>query len=148
MTWTTVRFQREATSHPDRDAQARTEARAARERWDRMVAQLPYARAFLTRADAALPEVLAAEAQAVAAVERARWRLLERVVREQGGQAVEVDGLPAVAMDPADTSPELAAAEAELLRVREGLSHLRTKRAEAEAVLAAYAHAAPPPAVG
>lgn len=145
MTWTTVRFQREATSHPDRDAQATAEQRAARERWDRMVQQLPYARAFLLRADAALPEALEAEAAAVAAVEAARWHLFERVVREQGGQVVEVDGKPAVAMDPADTSPEVAAAEAHLLRVRAGLAHLRARQAEAAAMLAAYEHASPPP---
>lgn len=133
---------------PDADAQAAAEAAAARERWSQLQARLPLVRLRLAKLDGEwLPAMEAATAQAEADLAAARWRFLSRVVQQQGGEVVEVEGLPAVALDAGELEgdPVVAAASGRLAALRVGLGKLQTQRAQCLHDLAAAQFNAPPP---
>lgn len=150
--WTMVRLQAESALHPDRDAQAKVEARARRSEWERLQAGVPASRRTLARLEqTTLPALRAAEAECEAALKAAEWAVLERAVAQMGNQVVAdpVTGQPAVAFDAGEVEgdPFVLAARARLGQFRQALSRALEQQNALQVNLGLAEHTAPPPVV-
>ena len=136
--------------YPEEEAQQRRLRQQARQQWEQAAAAAPQVRAFKARVEQEwLPQMERDVAEAEAAVEAARGRLMLRIVAEQNYQVLEApgqSGQPVVFVSAEDQRDDvdLRMAELRLTALKDGRRRLREQLDEAIRHLAVVDYQRPP----
>jgi hypothetical protein len=135
-------------SNPGEEAEARKRAAATSEAWHQARARRPRVEAALVEIEGMLPRIEHDISLAELALSAAGYAVVQKVVQQQGGNALGIGGAPAVAFDDElRTDPAVLVAQAHVTTLVQGKARLLEQRETCQRELEAVRQG-PPPAAG